>query len=286
MIDQEIFWGLSEVLWDGIFGFMSTIIVTSTVGFMTMNWLSKQEALNQQEGKILDKRITAYLEILDSMARMNEKIVILDTDHAIRDELSKYDIITLNDRPAVEYSPIFKSRRKLQEIIMNLDDFYNNKLQLVDIKSYKEFTYIYLYLSKLDGYYKYLSTTVLPDGKYLTEAAIDSILEDFLPKLGIVVDIDMIKMQADFEKTLVSELYKLKSLKRRPFKDENSKIEYFYLRLSETLYLINERQIFKMLVDITARKNGISLEVLEQHFKANDYVITPFLYEEEAGRNG
>lgn len=150
-LEENIFWGLSELIWQGIFGFISTIVVASAVGFITITWLSKQEVLNQQEGKILDSRITSYLELLDSMARINEKTVILDTDFNIRDELAMYGIIMLRDRPAVEYPPIFESRKELQDIVKKLDDFYKDGLQLVDTKSYKEFMYIYLYFSKLES---------------------------------------------------------------------------------------------------------------------------------------
>lgn len=63
MIDETVFLGLSESIWQGIFSFLSTIIVAGAVGFITIHWLSKQEALNEREGKILNDRITAYLEI-------------------------------------------------------------------------------------------------------------------------------------------------------------------------------------------------------------------------------
>ncbi len=281
MTEQDIFWGISEVMWQGIFGFISTIIVAGAVGFITITWLSKQEALNQLEGKVLDNRITAYLGILDSMARINERTVILDTEFSIRDELAMYGIITLRDRPAVEYPPIFENRKELQNTIKKLDDFHTNGLQLLDSKSYKQFMYVYLYFSKLDGYYKYLMNTPLPNGEFLNETVTDSILKDFLPKLGMVIDFDMVKMQVDFERTLVRELYKLRSLKKPPFKDEAGMIEFFYLKLSETFYLVNEMSLFKMLVAMTAKKVGIPVEILSNYFKPNDYVITSFLYDEE-----
>lgn len=63
MIDETVFLGMSEIIWQGIFGFFSTIIIAGAVGFITIHWLSKQEALNEREGKILNDRITAYLEI-------------------------------------------------------------------------------------------------------------------------------------------------------------------------------------------------------------------------------
>lgn len=69
MIEETVFLGLSEIIWQGIFGFLSTIIVAGAVGFISIHWLSKQETLNEREGKILNDRITAYLEILDSMAK-------------------------------------------------------------------------------------------------------------------------------------------------------------------------------------------------------------------------
>lgn len=80
MIEETVFLGLSEIIWQGIFGFLSTIIVAGAVGFISIHWLSKQEALNEREGKILNDRITAYLEILDSMARINERTIVLDAE--------------------------------------------------------------------------------------------------------------------------------------------------------------------------------------------------------------
>lgn len=281
MIDETVFLGMSEIIWQGIFGFFSTIIIAGAVGFITIHWLSKQEALNEREGKILNDRITAYLEILDSMARINERTVILDTELGIRSELEKYGILTLKDRSAVEYPPFFEGREKFQAILKSLDSFYINKLHLVGPKSYKQFIYVYFYLSKLDGYYKYLMTTPMPDGNLLDEATVDEVLEDFLPKVGIVIDFDMVKMQADFERALVSELYNLKSCTKPPFKNEVKKIEFFYIRFSKTLYAVNEIGLFRMLIAVTAGKTGTSYDVLSKCFKANEYVVTPDLHDQE-----
>lgn len=281
MIDETIFLGLSENIWQGILGFFSTIIVAGAVGFITIHWLAKQEALNEREGKILNDRITAYLEILDSMARINERTVILDTELDIRSELEKYGIITLQDRSAVEYPPFFEDREKLQDILKSLDSFYINKLHLVGPKSYKQFIYVYFYLSKLDGYYKYLRTMPMSDGNFLGEETADEILKDFLPKVGIVIDFDMVKMQADFERALVSELYNLKSCSKPPFKSEVEKVEFFYKKYCETLYAVNEIGLFRMLIGETAEKTGSSFDTLSRYFKANEYVVTPDLHDQE-----
>lgn len=281
MIDETVFLGMSEIIWQGIFGFLSTIIVAGAVGFITIHWLSKQEALNEREGKILNDRITAYLEILDSMARINERTIVMDTDLGIRSELDKYGIVTLKDRPAVEYPPFLEDREKLQTIIKSLDSFYINKLHLVGPKSYKQFIYVYLYLSKLDGYYKYLMTTPMPDGTLLDESATDEILREFLPKVGMVIDFDMVEMQADFERALVGELYNLKSCKKPPFKNEDEKVEFFYRKFCETLFAVNEIGLFRMLIDVTAEETGTAYEILCQHLKANEYVLTPFLHDQE-----
>lgn len=262
----------------------STIIVAGAVGFITIHWLSKQEALNEREGKILNERITAYLEILDSMARINERTVILDTELDIRSELEKYGIITLRDRSAVEYPPFFEDREKLQEILKLLDSFYINKLHLVGPKSYKQFIYVYFYISKLDGYYKYLRTMPMPDGNFLGEETVDEILEDFLPKVGIVIDFDMVKMQVDFERALVSELYNFKSCTKPPFKNEVKKIEFFYIKFSKTFYAVNEIGLFRMLIAVTAEKTVTSYDVLSKCFKANEYVVTPYLHDQEVSQ--
>lgn len=280
MIDETIFWGVSEIIWQGIFGFFSTISVASAVGFITIHWLSKQEALNEREGKILNDRITAYLEILDSMARINERTVVFDTNLDIRRSLSKYGIVTLKDRSAVEYPPFLESREKLQTIIKSFDSFYINKLHLVGPNSYKQFIYVYLYLSKLDGYYKYLMTTPMPDGTPLNELITDEILKEFLPKVGMAIDFDMAKMQADFELALVGELYNLKSCKKPPFKNEDEKVKFFYDKFCETLFAVNEIGLLQMLIDVTTEKTGISYDTLCQHFKANEYVVTPFLHDQ------
>lgn len=281
MIDETVFLGMSEIIWQGIFGFFSTIIVAGAVGFITIHWLSKQEALNEREGKILNDRITAYLEILDSMARINERTIVLDTDLVIRSKLDKYGVVTLKDRPAVEYPPFLEGKEKLQTIIKSLDSFYINKLHLVGPKSYKQFIYVYLYLSKLDGYYKYLMTTPMPDGKLINESTTDEILREFLPKIGMVIDFDMVKMQADFERALVGELYNLKSCTKPPFKNEDEKVEFFYGKFCETLFAVNEIGLFQMLIDVIAEKTGTSYEILCQHLKANEYVVTPFLHDQE-----
>jgi len=281
MVEATVFLGLSEVIWQGIFGFLSTVLVAGAVGFITVHWLSKQEALNEREGKILNDRITAYLEILDSMARINERTVILDTELDIRSELEKHGIVALKDRAAVEYPPFFESREKFQMILKSLDSFYINKLHLVGPKSYKEFIYVYFYMSKLDGYYKYLRTTPMPDGTLLDESAVDEILEDFLPKVGVVIDFDLVKMQADFERALVTELYKLKSCKKPPFKNEVKQAEFFYVRFNKTFYAINEKGFFQLLIEETAEKIGMPFHVLSKHLQANEYVMTPFLHDQE-----
>jgi len=136
-------------------------------------------------------------------------------------------------------------------------------------------------LSKLDGYYKYLMTTPMLDGTFLEESITDEILKDFLPKVGMVIDFDMVKMQADFERALVGELYNLKSCKKPPFKNEDERVEFFYEKFCETLFAVNEIGLFQILIDVTSEKTGTSYEILCQHLKANEYVVTPFLHDQE-----
>ena len=281
MVNESAFLGLSEIIWQGIFGFLSTIIVAVALGFITIHWLSRQEALNEREGKILNECITAYLKMLDSKARINERTIFLDTQLSIRRELEKHGILTLKDRAAVEYPPFFESREKFHAILKSLDSFHINKLHLMGPKSYNEFIYVYFYMSKLDGYYKYLRTTPMPDGTLLDEATVDEIIENFLPKVGMVIDFDMVKMQADFERALVRELYKLKSCTKLPLKNEVKKFNFLYLRFSKTFYAINEIGFFRMLIYITAEKTGTPFNKLYLHFKANEYVVTPNFHEEE-----
>lgn len=124
-------------------------------------------------------------------------------------------------------------------------------------------------------------TTPMPDGALLDESTTDEILKEFLPKVGIVIDFDMVKMQADFERALVGELYNLKSCSKPPFKNEEGRIRFFYWKFCETLYAVNEIGLFRMLIGMTAEKTGISFDTLCQHFKANEYVVTPFLHDQE-----
>ena len=208
----------------------------------------------------------------------------MDTELKIRSEIGKYGIIILIDRPAVEYPPFFESKEKFQTILESLESFYINKLHLVGPKTYKQIIYVYLYLSKLDGYYKYLMTTPMPDGSFLDEATTDEILKDFLPQVGIVIDFDMTKMQADFERALIGELYNLKSCRKLPLKNEEEKINFFYKKYGETLYAVNEMGFFRMLLGVTAKKTDISFDVLKEYLKANEYVVTPFLHEQEVGK--
>ena len=42
---------------------------------------------------------------------------------------------------------------------------------------------------------------------------------------------------------------------------------------------MNEIGLFRMLIDMTAEKTGTSFDTLYKHFKANEYVVTPFLHE-------
>ena len=121
----------------------------------------------------------------------------------------------------------------------------------------------------------------MPDGNFLGEETVDEILEDFLPKVGIVIDFDMVKMQADFERALVSELYNLKSCSKPPFKSEVKKVEFFYRKYCETLYAVNEIGLFRMLIGMTAEKTGTSFDILSRYFKENEYVVTPDLHDQE-----
>lgn len=279
MLNQVFYLGLSENIWQGIFGFISIVIVAGAVGIITIHWLSKREALNEREGKIINDRITAYLEILDSMARINERIVILDSGIHIRGEIDKHGIKTSKDRPVVEYPPFLEDEIKLHAIIKSLGNFYIKKLHLVGPKTYKQFTFIYLYLSKIDGYYKYLVTTPMPDGRLLDKSTTNEILKEFLPKFGMVIDYDLVKMQADFERALVGELYDLKSCTNPPLKNEAEMEKYFYKRFWSTLYFENEEELSQMLLEISADKTGTPFDILFKSFKANDYIEAPSFYE-------
>ena len=61
----EKFLGMSEAVWQGISAFISTILVAVTLGSITTHLLARQEAMNNEEGKLLKARTDAYIKILE-----------------------------------------------------------------------------------------------------------------------------------------------------------------------------------------------------------------------------
>ncbi len=269
----EKFLGMSESVWQGISAFISTILVAVTVGYITTYLLAKQEALNNEEGKLLKARTDAYLGILDSMARMEERKVIMDPDFEIRNAIQKNGILMLRDRPAVEYPPYMESYDKFFNIFKNMVSFYEEKLYLTSPKTYKKFIYVYCYFTRINTYYFYLQTLTLPNGDVIDENKAKEIVAEFYPKLGMIIDFDLVVMQADFEKALVSELYRPKFCKNPPFKNDAKITEFFLLKLASTYLGVNEYGILNLLKEITADKTGFDKSDLDQVFVPNDLTV-------------
>lgn len=269
----EKFLGMSEAVWQGISAFISTILVAVTLGYITTHLLARQEAMNNEEGKLLKARTDAYLEILDSMARMEERKVIMDPDFEIRNNIQKNCILMLRDRPAVEYPPYMESYDKFFDVFRKMVYFYEEKLYLASPKTYKEFLYVYCYFTRIHTYYFYLQTLTLPNGEVIDEEKAKEIIADFYPKLGMIIDFDLVVMQAKFEKALVCELYRPKFCKKPPFKSDAKITEFFLLRLTSTCLGINEYGILNLLKEITAKKMGFEAGDLDSAFVPSDLVV-------------
>ena len=273
LTQTEKFLGMGESAWQGISAFISTILVAVTVGYITTHLLSKQEALNNEEGKLLKARTDAYLGILDSMAQMEERKVVMDPDFEIRNSIQENGILMLRDRPAVEYPPYMESYDKFFDLFRNMVSFYEEKLYLTSPKTYKEFMYVYCYFTRIHAYYFYLQALTLPNGDAIDEDKAKEIIADFYPALGMIIDFDLVVMQANFEKALVSELYRPKFCKNPPFKNDAKITEFFLLRLASTYLGVNEYGILNLLKEITAKKTGFDVSSLDEVFVPSDLVV-------------
>lgn len=88
---------MNSIIWQGINGFLTTIIIGAYVWFVSSRWLDKRERLNAEQGIILNKRVDVYMDLLDIMASFEGKKIIMDAKYQLRDEMDKNGFVLRRD---------------------------------------------------------------------------------------------------------------------------------------------------------------------------------------------
>ena len=268
----ETFLGMSSLFWQFVGAFMSTVIVGICMGIVSAKWLNKRELLNAREGELLNARVDAYMNLLDFMASMEHKRVIMDPDFSLRKQWDEEGIVIRRDRPAVEYWPMMENFEEFYSVFRKLDDFYKSNLSLMDPKAAKELVFVYGMFSKVYGYYMYLSSLEWKEKTYLNEEEVKDILARFYPKLGMVLDVDFTVMQAKLEQKVVKGLYKPSFSKNKKFFEEARCVAYFEKRYLRTDLCMQEQTIFQALVGEVCRYKHLNRKKSQELFLPNHYV--------------
>lgn len=268
----ETFLGMSSTFWQFVSAFLSTAIVGICMGIVSAKWLNKRELLNAQEGELLNQRVDAYMMLLDFMASMENKKVVMDPDFSLREQLDKEGIVIRRDRPAVEYWPMMESFEKFQKVFEGLDRFYKSNLSLMDPKAARELVFVYGMFSKVYGYFMYLSSLEWQPGTYLSKEEVEDILSRFYPKLGMVLDVDFTVMQAKLEQKVVAGLYKPSFSKNKKFFEEKRCVAYFEKRYLHTDLCMQEQEIFQALIEEVCRLKHLNRKKSQEQFLPNHYV--------------
>ncbi|MBQ8624856.1 MAG: hypothetical protein IJ419_01625 [Agathobacter sp.] len=270
----ETFLGFNSIFWQFVNGFLTTIIIGVCMGIVSSKWLNKRELINAEEGRLLKLRVDRYMELLDFMATLENKKIILDADFKLRDQLLGEGFVIRRDRSAVEYWPMFESFQSFKKNFEKLDSFYKENLSLMDPTSAKELTFTYGMFSQIYQYYMYLSSVKMADGTNLTTEEIEDILEKFYPKLGMVLDADLSVMQGRLEGKLVKGLYKFRFSVNKGLFTEEKCADYFVKRYSRTDFALWEKELFLALIREICVKKNVDLREAGKLFTPNDYVKT------------
>lgn len=269
---QDTFLGFSSIFWQFVNGFLSTIIIGVCMGIVSSKWLNKRELINAEEGQLLAQRVDRYMELLEFMATLENKKVIMDSDFRLRDKYLSQGYIIRRDRIAVEYWPMFEDFKVFEMTFEKLDKFYKEYLSLMDPVSAKELTFTYGMFVQIYGYYMYLSSVKMPDGSNLTRQEVEEILQTFYPKLGMVLDVDLSIAQAKLEEKLVKGLYKFRfSVNKKVFSEAECE-KVFKKRYYKTDFAIYEKELFGALVREICVKKQIDAQIGTAFFTPNDYV--------------
>lgn len=269
---DETFLGMSSIFWQFVSAFASTAIVGICMGIVSSKWLNKRELLNAREGELLNQRVDAYMDLLNFMASMENKKVIMDPEFTLRNQLDQEGIVIRRDRPAMEYWPMMENFEEFNRVFKILDSFYKSNLSLMDPKAAKELIFTYGMFSKVYGYYMYLASLEWQEGEVLSQEEVEAVLSRFYPKLGMVLDLDFTKMQAKLEQKVVSGLYKPKFSKNRRFFEEEKCVAYFEKRYAHTDLCMQEQEIFNVLIEEVCRLKHLNRKKSRELFLPNHYV--------------
>lgn len=269
---EETFLGMGSTFWQFVNGGLSTLIIGVCMGIVSSRWLDKREQINAEEGAMLDRRVDAYMELLDFMAELENKKILMDPDFSLRNDLKREGLRISRDRPAVEYWPMLEDFEVFEACFRKLDHFYQQNLALMDPKAAKELIFTYGMFGRIYGYYMYLSTVQMPDGTYLTHEEVRQLLNGFYPKLGMALDEDLTQMQTKLERTVMDGVYRLRFIWNRRLITTKKAGKYFEKRYLKTDFFTMEEELFAVLRNDLCVLRNIPLDQGREVFLPNGYV--------------
>jgi hypothetical protein len=150
----NIFWGLPQFMWEGIFNIIISLGAGLIIAFVTTFYLKRKDEVTRVEGVILEKRVNSMQEILNYL----EKLSFHRELHNGRETewyilLSSFEL-SLPNGPHLQYSDIFSNLEEFREFFKGFEGIIAKNKLWMDEK-------VRFHLALMQGYFSWINALLV-----------------------------------------------------------------------------------------------------------------------------
>lgn len=265
---------LPVFVWNGVFSFVTALVVGLIIAFVTTFYLKKRDEMTRVSGVILEKRVNAEQKILDFLAGVSfhREMPRKDSEHYY--EFLKAWEFRLPHGRNLQYSDVFGSAKKFRDFFKGFEEIISTNTLWMGERVRLHLTLMQMYFSCINTLLVALQRVPLPDGQHLSSDEFEQLSDTLVLLVAVTLDDEIGGLLAHLEVLMVDSVYRLdirrpkKSLMRNGLLNrDTSKI---FRELSDNTFLGAEReQFFLLVVLLVFQKKNIPLkrEVVERATK-------------------
>jgi hypothetical protein len=209
----NMFYGLPQCIWNGIFNVIITLGAGLIIAFVTTFYFKKKDEITRISGVILEKRVNSAQEILDYLEKLSYHLELHTRKEKEWYKLIKDFDLTLPHGSHLQYSDVFSSVDKFRKFFKDFEEIITHNKLWMGKKVRFHLMLMQSYFSWINALLIGITRIPLPKDKLLTPEELDELSEILLLQVGITLDHEVNGLLAELETLIVDSVYRL-DLKR------------------------------------------------------------------------
>lgn len=243
---------LPVFVWNGIFSFVTALIVGLTIAFVTTFYLKKRDEMTRVSGVILEKRVNAEQKILDYLGGVSfhREIPRKASEHHY-EFLKQWDFRLPHGRN-LQYSDVFGSAKQFRDFFKGYEEIISTNTLWMGDRVRLHLTLMQMYFSCINTLLVTLQRVPLPESVYLSSEEFEQLSDTLVLLVAVTLDDEIGGLLAHLEVLMVDSVYRLdirrpkKSLMRNGLLNRDT-LKVF-TELNEHTFLGSERESYFLLV--------------------------------------